>query len=258
MWYIRKNIDCRGTEMKTVRNALEIIEILVVGHENQRLTTIAEKSGLNKTSTYKILQALSDYGYVVKSKESNRYSLGEKLLNMPRYILEKSDFRQIALPTMERLFQESHQTINLFMLIGRKGYYSEIITSDSHKHVNTVGDSEHLYSTALGKAVLSALPREKVDAILREDPPMSLGINTITDPKHLYDELELTKRRGFAIDDEESYTGARCVAAPIFNREEVIGSISISGNASHVSISQLFEFSAFITKAAAEISAKLV
>lgn len=243
--------------VKTVYNALDILEILACGHENLRLTTISKKSGINKTSTYKILSTLADFGYIQKDEETNRYRLGNKLLDMPNYILNHSDFSQIALPFMKDMYQKTQQTINLMMLIGSKGYYAAILRAPDYTCVNHVGEQEHLYATALGKAILSNLPLSRVEEILKIDPPVALVDKTIVDPVILYEDLASARKRGFAIDDEESRENARCISAPIFNSEGILGSISISGNATQISISKLFEYSSLITETAKELSMKL-
>jgi len=246
-----------GEAVKTVHNALEIIEILATGHENLRLTTISEKSGINKTSTYKILSTLADFGYVQKDELTNRYRLGNKLLDMPSYILAHSDFSQIAMPFMKEIHQQTGQTINLMMLVGAKGYYAAVLRSPEYTCMNRIGEQEHLYATALGKAILSNLPPARVKEILQADPPIALVDKTIVDSQALYEELESTRKRGFAIDDEESRVNARCISAPIFNCEGVLGAISISGNASQISIRKLFEYSSLITKTAKDLSKRL-
>lgn len=246
-----------GETLKTIRNALEILEILATGHENLRLTSIAERSGINKTSTYKILATLSEFGYVQKDEESLRYGLGNKLLDMPNYILNHSDFAQIAKPFMEDIHQRTGETINLMMLVGVKGYYAGVVHAPPHLAPDRIGDQERLYATALGKAILAHLPPLRLEEALKADPPVALVSKTIIDRQALDEELKLTKKRGFAIDDEESRVNARCVAAPIFNAEGVLGAVSISGNASQISISKLFEYSSLVTETAESISKML-
>ena len=49
--------------------------------------------------------------------------------------------------------------------------------------------------------------------------------------EEIKEEIELIKKQGYAIDDEEIELGLFCIAAPIFDhRGKVIGSISISGS----------------------------
>ncbi len=246
-----------GLVMKTVKHAFEILEYMIRSDGSQRLTVIADKCGINKTSTYNILQSLSEYGYIKKDDGSSKYALGDKLLNMPRYILEHSGLRRTALPSMEKLMLETGQTVNLMMLLGNEGYYAAIKKPEGVSSRSRFGESEHMYCSAVGKAILAFLPREKIEEILKDDPLIKRAERTITDRDAFLEELSLTRRRGFAIEDMENYKDSRCVAAPIFSDRHVIGSISVSGESDGVPISRFFEFSYLVQKAALEIEEKL-
>uniref|UniRef100_UPI003EBCF134 IclR family transcriptional regulator domain-containing protein n=1 Tax=Halarchaeum sp. P4 TaxID=3421639 RepID=UPI003EBCF134 len=64
---------------------------------------------------------------------------------------------------------------------------------------------------------------------------------TITDEEELFAELERTRERGYAIDDEERLRGLRCVAAPILSNEDrVLGAVSIAGPTNRLQ-GELFE-----------------
>lgn len=244
--------------MKTISNALNILEyIMFHSYESNRLTTIAEATGLNKTTTYNILQTLQEYGYVQKEIGGNKYILGNKLLGLTGYILEKSDFKTIAMPTMESLVKSTGQTVNLMMLLGNKGYYAAILPPHGTSTRSRVGENEHLYCSAVGKAILANLPESQVNSILEMDPLIKRAPKTIVDRQAFLNELQLTQQRGFAIEDEENYENSRCVAAPIFNKKRLIGSISISGSSISIPINRFIEFSYQIQKAAKEIGNNL-
>ena len=53
---------------------------------------------------------------------------------------------------------------------------------------------------------------------------------TITNREQLIRELDITRQRGYALDDEENEYGVRCMAAPIYNAVGLaIATIGISG-----------------------------
>jgi len=244
--------------MKTIRNALNVLEyIMAYSYEGSRLTTISEATGLNKTTVYNILQTLQEYGYVKKEDGSNKYVLGDKLLGLTGYILETSDFKTIAMPTMEALIKSTGQTINLMMLLGNRGYYAAILKPFGISTRSQIGESEHLYCSAVGKAILANLPEDQVNLILEMDPLIKRAPKTIVDRQTFFNELQVTQKRGFAIEDEENYDNSRCVAAPIFSKKKLVGSISISGSSSGVPINSFIEFSYLIQKAAKEIGNRL-
>ena len=81
---------------------------------------------------------------------------------------------------------------------------------------------------------------------------------TITSPEWFRSELDQIRKRGYAIDEEESVLGVRCLAAPVLNADrEPIAAISISGPTARMAGAKLPEFAAAICAAAREISSRL-
>ncbi len=91
------------------------------------------------------------------------------------------------------------------------------------------GEAVYLHNTALGKAILAHLPKERVEEIIDRHGLPSKTDRTITDKKELFETLEGVHERGIAFDDEERINGLRCVAVPILDNGKTIGAISVSG-----------------------------
>ena len=69
------------------------------------------------------------------------------------------------------------------------------------------------------------------------------GQYAMTDEQQIREELRLAKQRGYAIDDEETFEGVRCVAAPVRNhRDEIIAAMGISGPSTRLSLDRLNDF----------------
>jgi len=70
--------------------------------------------------------------------------------------------------------------------------------------------------------------------------------------------LKRVREQGCAIDNEETETGARCVAAPIFNSQAVpIAAISISGPVSHIKGEALDRMARALVAATQRVSAQI-
>jgi DNA-binding IclR family transcriptional regulator len=81
---------------------------------------------------------------------------------------------------------------------------------------------------------------------------------TITNFSELKTHLTEVRVRGYAVDDQETYPGIRCVAAPIRNhRGAVLASLSISGPIQRVTEANVTVFGDVVMNAAAKISARL-
>jgi IclR family acetate operon transcriptional repressor len=81
---------------------------------------------------------------------------------------------------------------------------------------------------------------------------------TIVKLPRLMQELATTRRRGYAIDDEEHAVGVRCVAAPIFSASgDVVASIGVSATASQLNDDYLPVVGNILKSVALKLSAQL-
>src|SRR5262249_15246364 len=87
------------------------------------------------------------------------------------------------------------------------------------------------HCSGLGKAILANVGTDAVEHLL----PARLEAqteHTITDRRAFLQNLAETRRRGYALDDEEFMEGVRCVAMPILGPGgEAVAAVSISGPA---------------------------
>ena len=77
--------------------------------------------------------------------------------------------------------------------------------------------------------MLAFLSEERLVSIVKDKGLPRRTENTITDFEELKKHLQLIRKQGYALDDEENERGVKCVAAPIRDQSgEVIAAISIS------------------------------
>jgi len=82
--------------------------------------------------------------------------------------------------------------------------------------------------------------KRDVEKILHSKGCPEYTANTLTSPAELFLDLEKTRQRGWAFDDEERHIGMRCIAACIYNTfGEAIAGISVSGPAVRFSDNKL-------------------
>ncbi|HKZ02181.1 MAG TPA: IclR family transcriptional regulator C-terminal domain-containing protein, partial [Pyrinomonadaceae bacterium] len=81
---------------------------------------------------------------------------------------------------------------------------------------------------------------------------------TIMSFPRLLSELAATRRRGYAIDDEEHAVGVRCLAAPVFAASgEIVAAIGVSGTVSQLNDTHLDSVGNIVRTAALKFSAQL-
>lgn len=145
-----------------------------------------------------------------------------------------------ARANVHELAEQTGEFAKLLVEENGRGIFVVVARGDNSLHLDPYTlDREYLHCTALGKAIIANLPRDRVAAILDQHGQPALAENTITDRDQLFDELEEIRSLGYALDDEERLPGLRCVAAPIKLSEDTYAAVSVSGPTSRITDQQL-------------------
>ena len=214
--------------IKSVDCACQIL-MLLQERDGAGVTELAKELGYAKSAIHSQLSTLLENELVVK--DDNTYRLSLRYLDMAEHVkgqvgnydVIKNEIDSLAAETGEvaQFATEEH---------GRLVYVYKAKGQTAVETASSVGRREYLHSTALGKAILSQLPRERVDEIIDERGLPEKTEETVTTPEALYERLATARERGYAIDDEENIRGLRCIAAPVLDsNESVFGALSISG-----------------------------
>lgn len=215
--------------VQTTHKSLDIVEKLSeLGSAG--VTELAEALGMNKSIVHNHLRTLEEREYVVVS--DGEYSLGLRFFQIGGKIRKDRKLYQRAKSEIDKTASDVQASANLAVEENGKCVYLYRACEDQSIDLefSYEGMYEHMHQTAVGKAIMAYLPRERVESIVDRHGLPQRTEHTITDFDALMEDLSQVRERGYAIDDEESILGLRCVAAPIkTSDEEILGSISISG-----------------------------
>jgi DNA-binding IclR family transcriptional regulator len=88
--------------------------------------------------------------------------------------------------------------------------------------------------------MLAFLPEERFADILRRIRFERFTHRTISTAEALRAEIEKTRRRGYAVDDEELEEGLRCIAVPVLDAQRLpVAAVSVSGPSFRVTAQKL-------------------
>jgi DNA-binding IclR family transcriptional regulator len=219
-----------------VERAFAILEATAGQSEGLTNAEISRRLKIPKSSASYILRTLERGGYLRREAESGRYRLGLKLLNLGRGVLSGYGLREIAVTAMRGLVDRTGLTVHLAVLDRGEAVYIEKVEAPGFIKMDTwVGRRMFVHSTSVGKALVANLPKQAVDAILREHGLVKRTPKTITTPRRYHAELAIVREKGFAVDDEENSMDARCLAVPIFDANgSVVAAIGLSGTVSQL------------------------
>jgi IclR family acetate operon transcriptional repressor len=121
----------------------------------------------------------------------------------------------------------------------------------SHRVTQSPGTRHGAHRTSLGKAILAFLPKSELEARLHRIDFTPATPNSITSLTQLRRERRTIRVRRYAIDNEESDLGVRCVGAPIFGADDApIAGLSIEGPTERLSEERLAEIGRDVLAAA--------
>jgi DNA-binding IclR family transcriptional regulator len=191
-----------------------------------RLTELAARAGLSKTTTFRLVGDLVRLGLL--DREGERYRLGGTLFELGSLVPRRLDLRETALPFLQDLFESTRQTVHFGIRDERDVVYLERIRGhDAVALPSRIGGRLPLTCTAIGKALLAFSGPELADAVLA-DPLPRLTSFSITDPVRLRTALEQIQVSGLAYEEQEAAPGVSCIAAPVFSGALAVAALSVA------------------------------
>ncbi len=203
--------------VRAVARSLDILSCFNQSEPVLSLTEIAERVKMPKSTVHRLLATLENRRFIKRDEATGLYHLGLRFIEMATLVLHDLDLERWAQPYLQRLCAECGETVDLAVLDGEQVVYLQVV--ESHQRVKlaaAVGQRLPAFCTASGKAFMAYLPDEQVNEIL------SAGLTKYTDNtrvslQDLRDELQRTRRQGFAISEQEYEKDIHAVAAPILN-----------------------------------------
>ncbi|GIE99939.1 IclR family transcriptional regulator [Paractinoplanes rishiriensis] len=219
----------RSDEVGVLVKALDLLDLMATDAPCS-VAHLCQVTGVTKPAAYRILKTLDQRGYVVRDEVRREYSLGPALLGLSRAARNSTDLVRICRPAMQALHDEFGETVNLGVVTHGQVVYLDAIESVQRLRTTVhIALRDKVHTTALGKAVLAALPPPVVREQLAEADWTASTPNTVLSAEALLAELDRYRAQGYAIDNEENEVGSRCVAAPILDGAgRPVAAISVS------------------------------
>lgn len=218
--------------LQSVANALDVLDLLQE-YDSLSVPEIAEKTGLTRSSVFRILATL-EYKKYVRKNTSAKYGLGTKLISMGNTVSERMDVIQIGHPYLMEMTAQTGETSHMGILYGatQVRFIDKVLSTSTIRMDSLIGLGRRAHLVSCGKILLAHQTPEFLDAYMKTVSFEPMTEYSISSPDALYSELERAKSDGYALDREESEIGLVCVAAPILDaNRKAIAAISASGPA---------------------------
>ncbi len=232
-------MEARATErtidrytVQSVARALRLVESAAgASGEGQSLSELAQSLGTSKSTALALARTLVRFGYLRDVRPGPRYTLGTALIRLGDIAGRQLPLGDLCRPLLEQLAAETRLTARVAISEGGYPVFIERVDGPgSVRFYTPLGQREVPYASAAGKAILATLPEPEVRAVCAQTGLIPRTSHTITDVEALLENLALTRRRGFAIDDEEDAEGVFCAGAAFVGRGGACaGAISATG-----------------------------
>jgi IclR family acetate operon transcriptional repressor len=240
----------------SVIKAIEVLELISNSPEGLTLTEICRQMNFGTSATYHLLNTLKHCRMIEQDKRSKCYHVGFEVFRIAEQGKRQNLLGNIAKSHLEQLQQIVHETSSLAILDDIDMRCVE--QSEAQRELRMFskpGVSIPFYCTAGGKLLVSLQPRDCWMNYISRVRFEKCTKNTIVSVDDLVSELEITRERGYGIDNEERAEGIVCIAAPVRDHDgEPIAAISISAPAYRMK-DRIDEVAGHVIAAGEELSA---
>jgi IclR family acetate operon transcriptional repressor len=248
----------KKTGTQAIERSIAILRLFSTTDSPMTLTEIARTVGLTTATTYRILSTLVRERLLSNDAAAERYQIGPDALLLFAAAARRYGIAA-AQSELEALTALTHETAAIGVLDGCETVVVLQVESDLPlRFSRPIGTRVPSHVSAMGKAALAFSGRDlaaTVDALGRLH---RFTDHTITDRPRLVAELEQVRQRGWAVNDNEHYTGVRAVAVPIARRREVArAAVGIQGPSDRLPDARIGEIVQQLTDSAARLSLHL-
>jgi DNA-binding IclR family transcriptional regulator len=219
----------RGEGGRSVAERVSVVlEHCAASSRPLTLTELAGRTGLPKTTLHRVCWKLEELGLLNHSAAG--FEVAARLFALGSMNPRLRQLRVIAMPYLHALAAESGWVVNLAILSGDRALIVEEVSSGQMPQIARMGGtSMPLHATAIGKALLSGMSGEELDALLDDEPLHPYTGRTVVRPNLLREQLAAIRACGVAFSHEEWRMGTSGVASPVVVGGEVHASVALVG-----------------------------
>ena len=164
---------------------------------------VAQQVGLSPSTAHRLLTTLEQERYVQFDAERRLWSVGVQAFVAGNAFLRTRSLVGVARPHMRALMEESEETVNLAVEDQAEAVYlSQVECRQMMRAFARPGGRVPLHCSSVGKALLSAMPDGKLARVLHRHGLPRVTIKTLSTTAALRSDLQATRERGYAIDDD--------------------------------------------------------
>jgi DNA-binding IclR family transcriptional regulator len=246
------------TRLSSVATAFRLLNAFSEEEVEIGVSALAKRLGIAKSTVHRLAVTLVAEGVLEQNPDTEKYRLGINLFRLGALVRQRMNLSNEAKPHLVELREATNETVHLAILNQNQIMY--VYNLESRQAIRArsdIGVRKPAYCTAEGLAMLAFQPQHTIDVVIA-DGLAALTPHTNTSAAGLRAQLQEVRQAGYAVEDEESEIGMRCIAAPV--REAggaVIAAVGVAGPVQRLSKKAVAGFVPDVIRTAEAISVRL-
>lgn len=219
-------------------------------------TDLIDALGLPKPTVHRLLQTAEAEGFLQRDLDGRSFGPGRRLRALAVSTMSSEHLRTARLTIMQGLADQIGETCNL-ATPDREGmtYLDRVETEWPLRIQLPIGTQVPFHCTASGKMYLSTLRPHILRSVLTGRPLEQRTERTMTEIDALHAELELTRLRGYATDNEEFMTGMAALAVPVKDDQgKLLATLSVHAPVQRNALVDMMQWLPALRKCSAELT----
>ncbi len=247
--------DTSGQTVQALDRGLTVLATLA-RQEGATLSDLAQTMGMPASTLHRLLATLDAHGFAEMDPVTQHWRVGLGAFRVGSAFLQRTNVVEAARAPMRALMEATGETANLGLIDGDEVVF--VAQAESHAPIRAFfrpGSRGAMHASGIGKALLAALPRARVHALVGRTGLPGFTPTTLTTPDALAADLAATAERGWSFDDQERHPGMSCIAAVIRDSTgEPVAGVSVSGPSARFTPDRRGGIGAQVAATAAEIA----
>lgn len=231
--------------------AMGVLETAIAATRPMTSLELARRSGIDPSSSHRLVQNLTAAGYLVRDDTTKRYLPHPRLL-FPLPLHHPWELvRRDASTVLLQLRDEVGLTAGLTMFYAGSRVLLELTQGRDplSPDYSTVLTSP-LHASGSGKVLLHSLPEPERRTLLGPEPYTGFTEQTLVTWDTLSRDLAEGASRGFFVARDDYISGFRVVAAPVTVMDAIVGCLFCSGGATALADGQIATIGESVRRAA--------
>jgi DNA-binding IclR family transcriptional regulator len=245
--------------VKSVTKSLELLNCFTDDHPEWGVSELAKYLGFGKSAVHRFLTSFEAAGFLERTA-THRYRLGIRCVELGMMFQINDRLIRASECGLRKLAEDTGSIAHLSRLDGRETVeLLRFCTMKRQIQTPRISTRREAHATAKGKIFLAYSGEDYLLKFLgpRQFLKTYTGL-TIDTPVRLRAELRQIRQQGFALDDQESYMGMRCLAVPVYSSpNRLAAALSISNSIRDIPTAALPHLIAKLRRVANEIGSNL-